>query len=322
MLTAPPQAHRNKTMRSQTVRIGTRASPLALAQAHEVRDRLMAVADLNGADCEIVAMSTQADRITSRPLTDIGGKGLFTEEIEAGLLDGRIDMAVHSSKDVPTELPGEFQLSAFLPRADVRDVFIGRDTGRFEDLAAGSVIGTSSPRRQAMAGWLRPDLKVVPLRGNIQTRLAKLQKGEADGTFLAYAGLQRLGMESVATQILDIDPFLPAPGQGAICIETRRDDDRTAGLVAAIDHPPTHRALICERAFLDVLDGSCRTPVAGLAIVSDGRLRFSGMILSFGGDERYRIEAEGASEDALAIGTDAGHDILERAGARFLHEWR
>lgn len=308
-------------MGSQSVRIGTRASPLALAQAGEVRDRLVE-RGLDPDACEIVVMSTAGDRITDRPLTEIGGKGLFTQEIEAGLRDGRLDMAVHSSKDIPAELPEEMELAAFLERADPRDVFVGGAATTLQDLPAGAVVGTSSPRRQALVRWIRPDLDVAPLRGSVQTRLKKVREGQVDGTLLAYAGLKRLGMEEAATQILDPDPFLPAIGQGAICVEARRGDERVAELLSRIDHRPTHAALSCERAFLKVLEGSCRTPIAGLATLDGSRLRFRGMALSFDGGERHAVEGEGAAEAAAKIGREAGEKLLRQAGPEFLRDWR
>ncbi|WP_028033627.1 hydroxymethylbilane synthase [Chelativorans sp. J32] len=308
-------------MQTDVVKIGTRGSALALAQAAETRARLMAAHALPKEAFEIVVIRTSGDQIQDRPLSEAGGKGLFTKEIEEALLDGRIDLAVHSSKDMPTVLPQGLELSAFLEREDVRDVFIGRDGKRLEELAQGANLGTSSLRRQALALRLRPDLKVGIFRGNVQTRLRKLEAGEADGTLLALAGLKRLKLDHLATEILDPTAFPPALGQGAICIESRVGDERIASLVQAIHHPPTGFALSCERAFLAALDGSCRTPMAGLARVEGDRISFSGMILTPDGGEVHEIDGEGAVTDAAEIGTDAGRRIRERAGAGFFTSW-
>src|SRR5690606_30817114 len=263
----------------QTVlKIGTRASALAMAQAHEARARLMAAHGLPESAFEIVPLTTSGDRFQDRPLSDAGGKGLFTKELEEGLLDGRIDIAVHSSKDMPTALPEGLELSAFLPREDVRDVFLGMAAARIMDLPQGARVGSSSLRRQALIRRLRPDLDVVLFRGNVQTRLRKLDEGVADGTIFALAGLKRLGLAHLATDIMPVEDFPPAPGQGAICIESRVGDSETLRMVAAIHDVETGQALACERAFLAALDGSCRTPIAGHAIVAEGKLSFRGLI--------------------------------------------
>jgi hydroxymethylbilane synthase len=308
-------------MQTKPYRIGTRGSALALAQAHEARDRLMAAHGLPEEAFEIVVLSTTGDRVTDRSLADIGGKGLFTQEIEEQLADRRLDMAVHSSKDMPTILPEGLHLSAFLPRADVRDALIGRSAARLMELPEGAVVGSASLRRQALIRRLRPDVKVVTFRGQVETRLRKLDEGQADATLLAYAGLSRLGMTEVVTEIMDPEKFPPALGQGAICIESRIGDARVDTLLAAIDHAGTRIALACERAFLGALDGSCRTPIAGLASVEGDRLSFSGMILTPDGATAYSIARDGSSADAADIGRAAGEKLRAEAGTSFFESW-
>ena len=226
-------------MQTEVLKIGTRGSALALAQARETRARLMAAHGLPEQAFEIVVISTSGDRILDRPLAQAGGKGLFTKEIEEALIDGRIDIAVHSSKDMPTALPEGLELSAFLEREDVRDAFVGRAAPRLAELPHGAVVGSSSLRRQALIRRLRPDIEVVTFRGNVQTRLRKLEEGEVAGTLLAYAGLRRLDLADVVTELLPAKDFPPAPGQGAICIEARVGDGRASDLLAAIGHAPT-----------------------------------------------------------------------------------
>ncbi len=308
-------------MQTKPYRIGTRASPLALAQAHEARDRLMAAHGLAEEAFEIVVLSTRGDRVTDRPLAEIGGKGLFTLELEERLADGRLDLAVHSSKDMPTVLPDGLHLSAFLERADVRDALIGRTAPTLADLHAGAVVGSSSLRRQALILRLRPDIHVVPFRGSVQTRLRKLDEEQAEATLLAAAGLRRLDMLGVATEIMDPETFPPALGQGAICIESRSRDPRVSALVEPVDHPDTHSALDCERAFLAALDGSCRTPIAGLARVDGGRIAFSGMILTPDGRTVHRISREGPAGAAASIGRAAGEALRAEAGTGFFESW-
>lgn len=308
-------------MQTKPFRIGTRGSPLALAQAHETRSRLMAAHGLPEAMFEIVVLSTKGDRITDRSLALIGGKGLFTEEIEAQLISGELDFAVHSSKDMPTKLPDGLHLSAFLPREDVRDAFIGRAAKRLLDLPQGATVGSASLRRQALILRLRPDLKVIVFRGQVDTRLAKLAEGQADATLLAYAGLKRLSKLDVPTEILDPVSFPPAPAQGAICIESRLGDDRMNGLLAAIDDRATRTAVTCERGFLATLDGSCRTPIAGYATVEGEHLQFHGMILTPDGSRHHEIETSGPAGDAGRLGEEAGRTIRDKAGAGFFESW-
>jgi hydroxymethylbilane synthase len=304
---------------SQTgmLRIGSRGSPLALAQSREVKSRIAAATGLDPARIEVKIIRTTGDAIQDRPLSEAGGKGLFTKEIEEALLAGSIDLAVHSSKDMPTALPDGLVLSAFLPREDARDAFIGRTAKSLRDLPAGAVVGTASLRRQAMVKRLRPDLAIVPLRGNVETRLRKIEAGEADATLLAVAGLKRLGLLDKADELLDIDAFLPAVGQGAIGIETRADDAATRSLVAKINDADTATALAAERAFLAVLDGSCRTPIGGHARVSAGVVHFRGMIVRPDGSEAHEVSREGPSGDAAKLGADAGRELKARARADF-----
>jgi hydroxymethylbilane synthase len=299
------------------LRIGTRGSPLALAQAHAVRDRLAAAHGWDQAAIEVRAIRTSGDLIQDRPLADAGGKGLFTKEIEQALIDGAIDLAVHSAKDMPTVLPDGLVLAACLAREDVRDAFISRKASDLRALPAGSVVGTSSLRRQAQVLRLRPDLRVANFRGNVETRLRKLDQGVADATLLALAGLKRLGLAHAATAILPVEEFLPAVGQGAIAIETRAADARVRDLVAGVDHADTSAALAAERAFLAVLDGSCRMPIAGHAAVTGASLQFRGMILRPDGSEAHETACGGSRADAAALGAEAGRELKRRAPADF-----
>jgi hydroxymethylbilane synthase len=308
-------------MQTTVLRIGTRGSPLALAQAAETRARLMAAHGLPEEAFAIEVISTSGDRIQDRPLSEAGGKGLFTKEIEEALLAGRIDIAVHSSKDMPTQLPEGLALTAFLPREDARDAFIGKAAKSIAELSGGATVGSSSLRRQALILRMRPDLNVVMFRGNVQTRLRKLEEGVAGGTILAHAGLKRLGLEKVVTDLMPLDRFPPAPGQGAICIESRAGDSRVDAMLAAIHHAATGQALACERAFLAALDGSCRTPIAGHAVVDGDRLSFSGLILSPDGRDAHEVVGEGRAAQAAAIGRAAGEKVRAEAGARFFDGW-
>jgi hydroxymethylbilane synthase len=305
------------SLETPILRIGSRGSPLALVQARAVRDRLAAIHGLDSERLEIVVIRTSGDAIQDRPLADAGGKGLFTKEIEDALLAGSIDLAVHSAKDVPCFLPPGLLLSAYLPREDARDVFISRKAKTLGELAAGAVIGTASPRREAMVKRLRPDLQVISLRGNVETRLRKLDAGEADATVLALAGLKRLGLTGAVATVFGVDEFLPAAGQGAIVIEAREDDARMRALLAAIDDPDTATALAAERAFLAVLDGTCRTPIAGHARMVAGEVRFRGMILKPDGSESFETTRSGGPSAAADLGSDAGRELKSRAGPNF-----
>ena len=302
---------------AQSIRIGTRGSPLALAQARMTQAALAAAHGWSKDEIEIVTIRTSGDRIQDRPLSEAGGKGLFTKEIEEALLAGTVELAVHSAKDMPTVLPDGLMLAACLAREDVRDAFISRKAASLGGLAQGAVVGTASLRRQAMVKRLRPDVSVVPLRGNVETRLKKLEAGEVDATILALAGLKRLGLADRATALLDAKEFLPAVGQGAITIEAREDDARTRDLLAKIDHADTSVALACERAFLAVLDGSCRTPIAGQAVLDGDAISFRGMILRPDGSEAYETSRTGNPRDATALGADAGAELKRRAPPDF-----
>jgi hydroxymethylbilane synthase len=299
------------------LRIGSRGSPLALVQAREVQRLLAATSGLAADAIEIKIIRTTGDTIVDRPLAEAGGKGLFTKEIEEALAAGAIDLAVHSSKDMPTVLPAGLVLSAFLPREDARDAFISRKAKNLAELPQGAVIGTASLRRQALALRLRPDLKIAPLRGNVETRLRKLEAGEVDATLLAVAGLKRLGLLSAATAVLEVDEFLPAVGQGAIGIETRADDDKTRALVARIDDADTATALATERAFLAELDGSCRTPIGGHAWLSAQGVHFHGIIAKPDGSAAFEVVRDGTRSEAAALGADAGRELKHRADAGF-----
>jgi hydroxymethylbilane synthase len=302
------------------LRLGTRGSLLALTQARMVQQALSTAHGLAPDRIELVTIRTSGDRIQDRPLAEAGGKGLFTKEIEDALAGGAIDLAVHSSKDMPTVLPPGLVLSAFLPREDARDALISRKASSIARLPEGATVGTASLRRQAQLLRMRPDFKIVPLRGNVETRLHKIDKGAADATLLALAGLKRLGLADAASAVLEADEILPAVGQGAIGIETRADDTRTRDLLSPIDHADTATALACERAFLAVLDGSCRTPIAGHATVATGRLSFRGMILKPDGSVSFETTRNGAAADAARLGGDAGAELRAQAGADFFVE--
>ena len=299
------------------LRIGTRGSPLALWQAREVRAHLAAAHGIQPEAIAIEVIRTTGDIIQDRPLSEVGGKGLFTKEIEQALLDNAIDLAVHSCKDMPTILPTGLKLAACPPRGDVRDSFISRKSTSLGGLPHGAVIGTASLRRQAMVKRLRPDISVVTFRGNVDTRLKKLDDGVVDATLLALAGLKRLGREAAATAVLEVDAFLPAVGQGAIGIEVREADTRTRDLVARINDSDTLTAVRAERAFLAVLDGSCRTPIAGHARIEAGVVSFRGLILRPDGSEAHETARTGAILDAAKLGADAGHELKSRAAPDF-----
>jgi hydroxymethylbilane synthase len=299
------------------LRIGTRGSPLALVQANEVRARLAAAHGVDPERIVLEAIRTSGDMIRDRPLAEAGGKGLFTKEIEEALIAGRIDLAVHSAKDLPTVLPAGLIIAAVLAREDARDVFISRKAAAVGDLPQGATVGTASLRRQALVKRSRPDLAVTTLRGNVETRLRKLDAGEVDATLLALAGLKRLGLASVATAILPVDEFLPAVGQGVIAIEARGDDQRTLALLHAVNHAATATALAAERAFLSVLDGSCRTPIAGHATVAAGLLSFRGLIAKPDGSAAFEASREGDAREAVRLGAAAGGELKARAGPDF-----
>jgi hydroxymethylbilane synthase len=313
------QSSVQSTTAAAVLRIGTRGSPLALAQARMVRARLAAAHGVDEERITLTIIRTTGDVIQDRTLAEAGGKGLFTKEIEEALYAGAIDLAVHSAKDMPTVLPDGLLITAVLPREDPRDVFISRRANTLRELRPGAVVGTASLRRQAIVKRLRPDLAVVPIRGNVDTRLRKLDEGVVDATLLALAGLKRLGLREAATSIFAIDEFLPAVGQGIVAIETRAGDAATRKLLDAINHAETAIALTAERAFLKVLDGSCRTPIAGHAAIAAGRLSFRGLIAKPDGSASFECTREGLPGEAEALGADAGAELKSRAGADFLH---
>jgi hydroxymethylbilane synthase len=297
--------------------IGTRGSPLALAQAHETQGRLAAL----GRSVEQLPLSvirTTGDAIQDRPLSEAGGKGLFTKELDIALLEGAIDLAVHSAKDLPTALPEGIVIAGYLPREDVRDAFISRRSRHLRDLPEGAVVGSASLRRQAQMRRLRPDLRVTLLRGNVGTRLRKLDSGEVDATLLAMAGLRRLGLTEHVTAVLDTDDFLPAVGQGAIAIAMRSGDSRVQDALAPILDAPTGAALAAERAFLAMLDGSCRTPIAGHARLVGAEIEFRGLVLRPDGSDSLGVSRRGPAGEAAALGREAGLDLRARMPAGFL----
>jgi len=303
------------------LKIGTRGSPLALAQAHETRARLSQAFDLEESCFEIIVIKTTGDRVLDRPLKEIGGKGLFTREIEDDLLSGRIDIAVHSMKDMPTEQPTGLILDTYLPREDVRDAFVSLTKDSMDALEAGQKLGSSSLRRKAQLMLARPDLEVVEFRGNVQTRLKKLEDGVADATFLAAAGLNRLGLSHIAKSFLDPDVMLPAVAQGAIGIERRSEDTRVAEILSAIHDTPTGQRLAAERAFLRGLDGSCETPIAGLAELNGSTLRLRGEVLRPDGSEAINDDQSCPIEDAEKLGSEMANKILNATPKNFF-DWK
>jgi hydroxymethylbilane synthase len=303
---------------AQPFNIGTRGSPLALAQAYETRSRLMAAFDLPEVAFEICVIKVTGDLIQDRALKEIGGKGLFTKEIEEALLDGSIDIAVHSMKDMPVLQPEGLLLDTYLPREDVRDAFIAHSCTGLTGLAQGATVGTSSLRRRAQLLARRPDLNVVEFRGNVQTRLKKLADGVAEATFLAMAGLNRLQMDDVPKTAIAPEDMLPAVAQGAIGIERRSDDSRAAEMLTALHDTPTGQRLIAERAFLEALDGSCETPIGALADLDGGTLRLRGEILRPDGSEVLNDDATAPIEDGAALGREMAAKLLEKAGPGFM----
>lgn len=304
------------------IRIGTRGSPLAVAQAMEVRNRLLgAFPELTQEQIHIVKITTTGDRIQDRHLAEIGGKGLFTKELEEALLADAIDFAVHSLKDMPDTLPDGMMIDCVLEREDPRDAFISSKAQTLDALPKGAVVGTSSTRRQAQLLMRRPDLTIVPFRGNVETRLKKLENGEADATLLAVAGLKRLDKEKEITETLDASIMLPAVGQGAICIETLQKNTHLHQVLSAINHTHTAICAVTERAFLKTLGGSCKTPIAGYAWLENDALHFKGLVASPSGNATHQTERIGAVRDAEAIGKDAGEELL-RKGKTILESCR
>ena len=311
----------NFPSRSGPLRIGTRGSPLALAQAYETRRRLTEALDVTEDSFEIVVISTSGDRILDRPLKEVGGKGLFTKEIEQEMLDGKIDIAVHSMKDMPVEQPDGLMLGCYLPREDVRDAFVSSHFNNVSDLPSGSKVGTSSLRRKAQLKFFRPDLEVVEFRGNVQTRLKKLSDGVASCTFLAMAGLNRLGLADVAQSAINPSEMLPAIAQGAIGIEWREADKKTADILKKIHHEETAQQINAERAFLAELDGSCQTPIAGLATIEGSSLKLTGQVLRTDGSDSISETASSNIEDGPELGRELAQKILAQAGPNFF-DWR
>jgi len=302
--------------------IGTRGSPLAVRQAEEVRDRLVAINGLEPDAIAIKVIKTSGDIILDRPLSEVGGKGLFTKEIEVALANGEIDIAVHSAKDVATEIDPQFALPAYLPREDVRDAFLSLIARSPDHLPEGAIIGSSSLRRRAQMKRFRPDFRTVEFRGNVQTRLKKLADGVADATLLAMAGLNRLGEAYRVTHMLDVAHFPPAPAQGAIVIETRAEDGAANRLVEVLDDAETRTRVEAERAFLKVLDGSCRTPIAALTTLDGEKLTLLGQVLSPDGSEVYENEISGDADQGIDLGTRLGEKLLAEAGPDFLERLR
>jgi hydroxymethylbilane synthase len=298
-------------MTSPFLRLGTRGSPLALWQANATQRALSEAHGVAIEDIEIVVIRTTGDQVRDRPLADVGGKGLFTKEIEEALFEGRIDVAVHSAKDVPTFLPPGMALAGCLPRADVRDALIAPGFRTIEALPQGAIVGTASVRRGAMLKHLRPDIETVLLRGNVETRLRKVESGEVHATLLAMAGLTRLGLEAHATEILETERFLPASGQGTVAWEIRVDDHRTQQALSAVDDTATSISLAAERAFLAALDGSCRTPIGGHAVIDDDRLQLRGLVIELDGARVWTVERDGQVQAAEQIGREAGLYLLD-----------
>mmetsp|Transcript_10814 Transcript_10814/g.15247 ORF Transcript_10814/g.15247 Transcript_10814/m.15247 type:complete len:371 (+) Transcript_10814:179-1291(+) len=305
----------------EPLRIGTRGSPLALAQAYETRKRLQEIfPELREEGAiELCVMKTQGDMILDKSLMELGGKGLFTKELDTALLGNDVDICVHSMKDVPTWLPDGTILPCTLPREDTNDAFISGDDSikSIADLPDNAVIGTASLRRQAQLMARNPTFKCVNFRGNVQTRLRKLDDGVVDATLLAIAGLKRMDMDGCATSVLEWDEMLPAVAQGAIGIQCRSDDERSLKYIDALNHPDTFACVECERAFLEALDGNCKTPIAGQARIIDGEIQFKGLIAMPDGSLKYETESHGPIEDAKKIGRAAGEMLKDEAGEKF-----
>lgn len=299
------------------LRIGTRASKLALAQAQWVLKRISA--EYPDLEVELVTVRTKGDRVRDRPLSTIGGKGLFVKEIEEALQKEDIDIAVHSLKDVPAELPGNLHIGPIPEREDPCDVIISKDNASLEELPKESRIGTSSLRRAAQLLHHRPDLEIVPLRGNLDTRIRKLHSLDMHAIIVAAAGLKRMGLAGQITQVLPADLMLPAIGQGALGLELRLDDQQTGTMVTFLDHYPTRVAVEAERAFLKELKGGCQLPVAGFGQLTDGTLSLDGMVADVRGKKVVRDRVSGLPEDAKALGTALAHRVLD-AGAREILE--
>lgn len=302
---------------ARRIRIGTRGSPLALTQAQEFKTRLSQAQGFSPERAEIVVIKTTGDVILDQSLRDAGGKGLFTKELDLALAAGEVDFAIHSAKDLPTHPPPEIAIAGYLPRADVRDAWICPSARHPRDLASGSRVGTASLRRGAMVKKIRPDLEIRLLRGNVETRLAKLASGEVEATLLALAGLTRLGLAEKATSVLDVEEFVPAAGQGAIAITLRNGDAAAQALLAPILDHATGVALAAERAFLSVLDGSCKTPIGGFAKLDGTSLYFHGIVLKPDGSQVFESATKGSCDRPVELGQDVARDLLRRMPADF-----
>lgn len=301
---------------SQSLRIATRKSPLAMWQAEHVAKLLRQAHP--GLQVELIGMSTQGDKILDTPLAKIGGKGLFVKELEQGMLEGRADIAVHSMKDVPVELPEGLHLAVIMEREDPRDAFVSNRYGRLEELPEGSVVGTSSLRRQCQLADRRPDLKIAPLRGNVNTRLRKLDEGEFDAIILATAGLKRLGFQQRITSYIESGDSLPAIGQGAIGIECRSDDERVNTLIQPLHDPETACCVLAERAMNHRLMGGCQVPIAGFAVLSHGKLFMRGLVGEPDGSRILRAEINGPASEAEALGIAVAEDLLGQGADQVL----
>jgi hydroxymethylbilane synthase len=299
------------------LRIGTRGSPLALAQTHMVRDLLCKLHGFDKDDVAIKIIKTTGDQVQNQKLSEIGGKGLFTKEIEIALVEKEIDLAVHSAKDMPTTLPEGLAISACPRREDARDALICHKAQTFDGLVVGAKLGTASLRREAQVRRIRPDIRVQPLRGNVETRLRKVRDGEVDATILGMAGLRRLGLTDEIAESLSTAMFLPAVGQGTVAIEACDGDAITRDILIALDHTETSLALAAERAFLSVLEGSCRTPIAGYAEISGADLHFRGLVMRPDGSESYETARHGAAMDAIKIGADAAAELKAKLSPGF-----
>jgi len=309
----------NKINKQQSIiRIGTRGSPLALMQANEVKSLLVKSNNLIEENIKISIIKTTGDKILDKPLSSVGGKGLFTKEIEEALINNKIDIAVHSLKDMPTKQPTGLLVNCFLEREDPRDAFISTKIKNLARLHSNAIVGTSSLRRKAQILNIIPTVEVVEFRGNVQTRLKKLENEIADCTFLAIAGLKRLNLTHLITEPIPITKMLPAVAQGIICIEQRSNDHKISKLLKALNHKPTMIRALAERTMLEILDGSCQTPIAGLAIIKEGQIILKGEILKLDGSKKISYEATDNIDNASKVGQSVGLSLLKKAGRGFL----
>ena len=309
----------NKINKQQSIiRIGTRGSPLALMQANEVKSLLVKSNNLLEENIKISIIKTTGDKILDKPLSSVGGKGLFTKEIEEALINNKIDIAVHSLKDMPTKQPTGLLVNCFLEREDPRDAFISTKIKNLAKLNSDAIVGTSSLRRKAQILNIIPTVEVVEFRGNVQTRLKKLENAIADCTFLAIAGLKRLNLTHLITEPIPITKMLPAVAQGIICIEQRSNDHKISKLLKALNHKPTMIRALAERTMLEILDGSCQTPIAGLAIIKEGQIILKGEILKLDGSKKISYEATDNIDNASKVGQSVGLSLLKKAGRGFL----